>query len=56
MIRQTIYRYFNIGRHIAFFLWAALHSVVLGYVVSSILYGGLRPDASNDPLILSPTN
>ena len=35
--------------YIACFLWAALHSVGLGYVVTGILYRGLCPDALNDP-------
>ena len=56
MIRQPIYRSFDVGCYKACFLWAALHSVVLGYVVSSILYRGPRPDAWNDPLILSLRN
>ena len=56
MIRQPIYRYFIVGRYIACFLCAALLCVVSGYRVSSNLYRGLRPGASNDLLILSPRN
>lgn len=49
MTRQPTYLYFNVGRYIGCFLWAALHSAGLGYVVSSILCRGLCSDASNDP-------
>ena len=49
MIREPIYRQLNVCRYIACFLWAALHSVGLGYVVTGILYRGLCPDALNDP-------
>ena len=38
-----------VGYYIGCFLWAALHRVVLGCVVSGILYRGLCPDTSNDP-------
>ena len=38
-----------VGHYIGCFLWAALHSVVLGYVVTGILHSGLCLDASNDP-------
>ena len=43
MIRQPTYRYFNVGRFIACFLWAGLRRVGLGYIVNGTL------DASNDP-------
>ena len=49
MIREPIYRQLNVCRYIACFLWATLHSVGLGYVVTGILYRGLCPDALNDP-------
>ena len=49
MTRQPTYRCFNVCRYIGCFLWAALHSVGLGYVVSSIFCRGLCSDASNDP-------
>ena len=45
----------NVCRYIACFLWAALHSVGLGYVVTGILYRGLCPDAVNDPSFLRQT-
>ena len=53
MIRQPNYRYFNVGRYIGCFLWAALHNVGLGYVVSGTLYRGLCSDASKDPSSLA---
>ena len=52
MIREPIYRYFKVGRYIPCFLWAALRSVALGYVVTGILYRGLCPDALNDLFIV----
>lgn len=49
MIGEPIYRWLDVCRYMACFLWAALHGVGLGCVVTGILYRGLCPDALNDP-------
>jgi len=50
VVGGPIYRWLDVCRYMACFLWAALHGVGLGCVVTGVLYRGLCPDALNDPV------